>query len=114
MFHLFIILFCSFILFLDVFSLRFNTIDHLYPIHKVKNSSFRNINRELLKKFDIEDINDCKNLVAACSSCNKRKSKKTGLWLIRGYLGKYPLFWKIAYYVLILSLCLGIFIMLFN
>ena len=52
------------------------TIDHLYPIHKVKNSSFRNINRELLKKFDIEDINDCKNLVAACSSCNKRKSKK--------------------------------------
>ena len=25
MFHLFIILFCSFILFLDVFSLRFNT-----------------------------------------------------------------------------------------
>jgi 5-methylcytosine-specific restriction endonuclease McrA len=90
------------------------TIDHLYPIHKVKNSSFRNINRELLKKFDIEDINDCKNLVAACSSCNKRKSKKTGLWLIRGYLGKYPLFWKIAYYVLILSLCLGILIMLFN
>lgn len=66
------------------------TIDHLYPIHKVKNSSFRNINRKLLKKLDIEDINDCKNLVAACSSCNKRKSKKTGLWLIRGYLGKYP------------------------
>lgn len=90
------------------------TVDHLYPIDKVRNSNYRSLNRKLLKKFDIEDINDCKNLVAACSSCNKRKSKKTGLWIIRGYFGKYHLFWKTIYLLLVIFCIIGVITIYIN
>lgn len=86
------------------------TIDHLYPIHKVKKSINRNFNRQMLKKFEIYDINDCKNLVPACSRCNKRKSKKTGIWLLRGYFGNNPIFWTMINVFLVLFCIIGILI----
>ena len=46
MFHLFIILFCSFILFLDVFSLRFNNEGNV----KVRLSRARKLLKEQLKE----------------------------------------------------------------
>lgn len=44
-------------------------VDHIYP-------------------FDRGGSNKCWNLVAACERCNKKKSDKAGLWVVRGYFGK--------------------------
>lgn len=65
------------------------TVDHFFPINKVKNSPYSSINIRLLKKFGIEDINDKRNLVCACKSCNSSKGSKGGIWLVRGYLGRF-------------------------
>jgi hypothetical protein len=41
----------------------------------------------------IKNINDIENLVAACHHCNSSKGSKMGFWLIRGMLGRHPVFW---------------------
>lgn len=75
------------------------TVDHLIPINKVRNKHgvLNKIKttgyRAALKLFKISNINDSRNLVAACKSCNSKKGSKTGLWIIRGLLGRYPAYW---------------------
>lgn len=55
-----------------------------------------------MKRMNIENINDQKNLVASCQLCNSRKGSKAGLWIIRGLLGRYYLSWIIFYITLFL------------
>lgn len=89
------------------------TIDHLYPVSRV-NNKYRTFNRNILEKFDITDINDTRNLVSACIRCNKKKSNKTGIWLLRGLLGRNIWFWKLYYSLISLICLLGIIIILSN
>lgn len=77
------------------------TVDHFFPINKVKNSPYSSINIRLLKKFGIEDINDKRNLVCACKSCNSSKGSKGGIWLVRGYLGRFFILWVLFYTLLL-------------
>lgn len=72
-------------------------IDHIFPIYMVKDSNFTTFNKKVLKLFHITDINCNRNLVASCKKCNQRKGNKTGLWVIRAWIGKYILFWIIVY-----------------
>lgn len=75
------------------------TVDHLIPIDKAKTSI---ITRFIIKKLHYQSINDIKNLVPACSCCNRAKSNKMGLWIIRGILGKYKIYWGLVYFIRIL------------
>lgn len=65
-------------------------VDHLIPIAKVKKSGTA---RNLLYLQGVKDVNDIRNLVPSCYTCNKRKGANMGLWFIRGVLGKYKLYW---------------------
>lgn len=66
------------------------TVDHLIPVHKVKRIGF---GRFLLWINGIYNVNDTRNLVAACRKCNSRKSDKMGLWVIKGTFGRHLLYW---------------------
>ena len=84
------------------------TIDHLYPVGKVKESIKL---QKKLKRHGIHNVNDVANLVPACRRCNQRKSAKMGLWIIRGKIGRYPLIWCLRYAIrlcLIITLILAI------
>ena len=65
-------------------------VDHHIPVHRVKRFG---IGRLLMKMKNINDINSIKNLVPACEKCNKKKSSKMGLWLIKGVVGKHFGWW---------------------
>ncbi len=72
------------------------TVDHIYPISKVKN---RIKLQKKLKARGYRGINDVKNLVAACKKCNQRKGVNMGLWVLKGHLGKYPIIWVIRHMI---------------
>lgn len=66
------------------------TVDHLYPV----NSAQKSINiQKRLKRKGWDSINDERNLVAACETCNKRKAAKTGIWILKGQIGRYNWLW---------------------
>jgi hypothetical protein len=67
-------------------------IDHLIPVAKAKVSSYA---RFCLKLHGITNVNDVRNLVPSCDRCNRKKGAKMGLWVVRGRLGKYKLYWII-------------------
>lgn len=69
---------------------RYMTVDHLYPVGKVSKGIRM---QKKLKRMGIKSINDEKNLVAACRSCNSAKSAKTGIWILRGRLGRHKWYW---------------------
>lgn len=59
------------------------TIDHIYPVNEVAH------NLKLQKKLTrigYQDVNDVRNLVPACETCNKRKSAKMGSWIAKAKL----------------------------
>lgn len=70
------------------------TVDHIIPVDKAKKT---NMGKFLMKIFRIQNINEYRNLCAACKSCNSRKGKKMGLWILRGFIGKSVLFWYIRW-----------------
>lgn len=49
----------------------------------------------VLRLNGINDINDTRNLVPACRKCNSRKGANTGIWIIRGLIGRHFGFWCI-------------------
>lgn len=52
------------------------TVDHIVPVNIAKTSlEFERSGR---------NINDLSNLCGACSKCNRKKSDKGGLWVLRG------------------------------
>lgn len=67
-------------------------VDHVVAIDAVKNHILA---RLFIFLLGIHNINDTKNLVASCKKCNRKKSNKQGLWVLRGYLGRHIWFWRI-------------------
>lgn len=66
------------------------TVDHLYPVGKAQKSiKFQ----QKMKEKGFVDINDVKNLVPACWNCNIKKGAKTGLWILKGKIGKNQFLW---------------------
>lgn len=81
-------------------------VDHLVPVIKAKNNW---LVRFSLRLNGIKNINDPKNLVAACQKCNRKKSSKMGLWVIRGAIGRYKMFWFIRNTLLVLLLLAAVY-----
>ena len=77
------------------------TVDHLYPVGRAA----RDVRlQKKLERRGIRNINDPRNLVAACASCNLRKADRMGIWTVRGRLGRHKVYWL----VLLLVAALGI------
>ena len=66
--------------------------DHLVPVAKAKESIFA---RTILHLCGITNVNHHRNLVPSCSACNRKKSDKMGLWVIRGAIGRFNIIWTI-------------------
>ena len=70
------------------------TVDHLIAVNAIQQDTFSaRIYRRLLKRMNITDINDPRNLLPACRSCNSRKGSKGGFWILRGILGRSLILW---------------------
>ncbi len=83
------------------------TVDHLYPINRAKYSKRL---RKKLQRRHFKDINDVRNLVPACRSCNSYKSAKLGIkWIIMGQIGRIQWLW-IPRHILRICLLTGIII----
>ncbi|MEG1925384.1 MAG: HNH endonuclease signature motif containing protein [Ruthenibacterium sp.] len=78
-------------------------VDHVVAINRTNKNIFY---RFLLKSGDVNELN---NMTSACPKCNKKKSDKGGLWILRGKIGPYlfPVVWTITLLVL-LALIVGI------
>lgn len=74
------------------------TVDHLIPVDKVIKGKRRDKYIRKLKKKGITDVNDVRNLVPACMKCNQKKSAQTGIWVLRGTLGKHPIYWLTVWF----------------
>ncbi len=72
------------------------TVDHIYPVH-LADTDFKT--QRILSRKGWKSINDVHNLVAACRRCNSRKRDKTGLWILRGKIGKSNVFWAIRHLI---------------
>lgn len=66
------------------------TVDHLVPVAAARKSWNT---RWTLLAAGAEGVNDVKNLAPACPRRNGRKGAKGGLWIVRGLLGRYKLYW---------------------
>ena len=62
-----------------IFSRKNITVDHLIPVNKVLQGKEKEKYRRKLRLHGITDVNQAENLVAACRSCNLKKSTKTGM-----------------------------------
>lgn len=83
------------------------TVDHLYPVGAV--SQNMRLQRKL-SRMGIENINDERNLVAACASCNSAKGKKLGAWIRRGRIGRHRSVWIVRWALRITILSLALYI----
>lgn len=83
-------------------------VDHIIPVGKVKKNSFA---RTLLYIQGISTVNDYRNLAPACNKCNKKKSDQMGFWIIRGFLGKYRLYWILRKIVIFSLICFTIYLL---
>ena len=72
-------------------------VDHFIPVAKAKSSKWA---RAVLWANSIYDVNNYRNLVAACHRCNQAKSDKLGRWVIIGSFGRFYHFWTIFYILL--------------
>ena len=61
-------------------------VDHVIPVYKAKRE------KKWRKKLP-NGVNDPSNLVASCRMCNRRKGKKTGLWIHRAKWGNSKKYW---------------------
>ena len=78
-------------------------IDHIVPVAAVQRSAYA---RFLLHLEGAENVNSIRNLAPACKKCNKKKLDKMGLWILRGWLGKYEAYWVIRRIVIVLLIVL--------
>ncbi len=77
-------------------------IDHIIPIAKAQKTLSAKL---ALKLYGCSNVNDIRNLAPACNTCNLKKSDKTGLWVLRGWLGKYKLYWIFLIFLKFLCIC---------
>ena len=70
------------------------TVDHLYPVGQTA----RDLSlQKKLEKKGIRNVNDPRNLVASCHSCNARKGDSMGLWILKGRIGRHAALWALRY-----------------
>lgn len=79
------------------------TIDHLFPVGKVSKDLHL---QKKMKLLGIPSVNSSRNLVPACGRCNRKKSTKMGIWIIRGFIGKFQFLWYLRWTVRILVVLL--------
>lgn len=89
-------------------SKKYMVIDHIVPVGQTKKSSYA---RSLLTIRGIQDVNDIRNLAPSCSKCNRRKSDKMGVWVLRGWFGD-KMWFRVMYPVACVLLCMGAFALL--
>ena len=77
-------------------------VDHLIPVSKAKTHSSV---RLWLQLCGIKNVNDTRNLVAACKPCNRRKSDHMGVWVIKGSIGRFGAFWVIRDILFVIFIC---------
>lgn len=75
-------------------------VDHIIPVNKSQTTRSAKI---LLHLKRCNSVNDIKNLAPACKYCNLRKSNKMGIWVVRGWLGKYKLYWAFLWMIKIIG-----------
>lgn len=73
------------------------TVDHIVPVDKVLQGDRKEHYRRMLRRRGITDVNQKKNLVAACWPCNRKKSANTGLWILKGRIGRFGWLWVIRW-----------------
>lgn len=86
------------------------TVDHIIPVDKAKKTV---TGRFLMKIFKIQNINEYKNLCGAHKSCNSRKGRKMGLWILRGFIGKNIPLWYVRWVIRALAICIIFYIAIF-
>ena len=80
-------------------------VDHILPVYAAETNP--KIQKKL-KRYGWETPNDIRNLGASCSRCNRIKSSKLGIWVVRGRIGQ-----KLAFQyfrLVVLLLCLTAFV----
>lgn len=80
-------------------------VDHLFCINSAQNNASV---RWIMKKIGIDNINSEKNIVPACVRCNRRKGKKSGLWILRGLIGRHQPYWIVHWTFLCILFLVGI------
>lgn len=90
-----------------IFSRKNITVDHLIPVNKVLQGKEKEKYRRKLRLHGITDVNQAENLVAACRSCNLKKSTKTGIWVLRGRMGRHGWLWVIRWTVRTVLVIIG-------
>lgn len=80
-------------------------VDHVIPVDATKTFG-------LARLFLPDGVNSYKNLVSACPSCNATKSSKRGVWVVRGFLGRY--LWPVVWILLIAFLSCFFFVFFFK
>jgi 5-methylcytosine-specific restriction endonuclease McrA len=65
-------------------------VDHLFSVNSAQNSAFV---KWIMKKSGMDTVNHEKNIIPACVRCNRRKGKKSGLWVLRGFIGQHQTYW---------------------
>lgn len=71
-------------------------VDHIFPVQKMMDSPKT---RSHARMFGIYETNCKRNLAPSCFKCNSDKGNRTGLWVIRGLIGRHELlinFMKVA------------------
>lgn len=81
------------------------SVDHIIAVKKAKANKAA---KWLMKRLNMSDVNDERNLCAACPSCNAMKSSKAGFWIVRGFLGKKK--WIVSLFYLMVLLILIVLI----
>lgn len=71
------------------------TVDHIIPVDKAKKG--KGGARMLMNILRVDNVNNQKNLAAACKKCNNRKRTKMGFWVIKGFIGKSKCLWTIRW-----------------
>ena len=72
------------------------TVDHIYPVKKVNESTYY---QDKLKRIGADSVNDFRNLVSACFRCNAKKSSKTGWWIIKAKIGSMKYYWLVVHII---------------
>lgn len=84
-------------------------VDHLIPVSQTKNNIFA---RTMLHLSGVPNVNHVRNLVPSCSRCNRKKSDKMGLWVLRGVLGRNNWVWIVRNIIVSIIIMLAIIIFL--
>lgn len=90
--------------------------DHIIPVYAVTGKKGGAYKAYMESHGFKKGINDPKNLTPACRTCNRMKGKKTGAWILLGFIGKTRWFHPLmkALFYTIITACFVKFISTIN